>query len=98
MVFVTPKPQVVTMLHRRILFPNEQYREVLQKTAKYFEALPGVFAVILTGSLARGKAVEGSCIDLVFLEDYEGFFVRRAGRVRLCDVDGESRGEVCYFH
>jgi len=85
-------------LHKGIVFPNERYRDVLEKMAKYFEALPGVFAVILTGSLARGKAVEGSCIDLsVFIEKKQ--FERLAAGLR-ARVKAYSRlgGEVCYFH
>ena len=71
---------------------------VLQKTIKYFEGLPGVFAIVLTGSLARGRAVEGSCIDLsVFIEKKR--FERLAAGLR-ARVKAYSRlgGEVCYFH
>lgn len=72
------------MLHKGIAFPNERYRDVLEKMVKYFEALPGVFAVILTGSLARGKAVEGSCIDLsVFIEKKQ---LERAMKVGITHV------------
>jgi len=40
----------------------------LTKFVNYFKDYPGVYAIVLTGSLAREKAVKGSCIDLfIFL-------------------------------
>jgi hypothetical protein len=49
-------------------FPNQDYEATLTRLVDYFKEDPSVFAVVLTGSLARGKAVEGSCIDVfVFL-------------------------------
>jgi predicted nucleotidyltransferase len=52
----------------RLSFPNENYRTVLTRLVEYFREYHGVHAIVLTGSLARGKAVKGSCIDLfVFL-------------------------------
>ncbi len=49
-------------------FPHRNYEITLTKFVNYFRKYPGVYAIVLTGSLARGKAVKGSCIDLfVFL-------------------------------
>jgi len=49
-------------------YPNRNYQKVLTKLSEYFKAYHGVYAILLTGSLARSKAVEGSCIDLsIFL-------------------------------
>jgi hypothetical protein len=84
-------------LNRGILFPNENYRDVLRKMVDFFEVLPGVFAVVLTGSLARGKAVEGSCIDLcVFVNkgEYEKFASGLDARARAYSRMG---GGVCYY-
>lgn len=53
---------------RKISFPHQNYEETLTKFVDYFKENPSVFAIVLTGSLARGKAVKGSCIDVfVFL-------------------------------
>jgi len=49
-------------------FPHHNYKTTLTKFVNYFKDYPGVYAIVLTGSLARGKAVKGSCIDLfIFL-------------------------------
>jgi predicted nucleotidyltransferase len=49
-------------------FPNQEYRAILTRIVDYFGKCRGVYAIVLTGSLARRKAVEGSCIDLfIFL-------------------------------
>jgi len=84
-------------LQEGILFPNENYRRTLEKMVDYFRVFPGVFAVVLTGSLVRGKAVEGSCIDLcVFLhkEDYERLASGVKARAKAYSRMG---GEVCYY-
>jgi len=53
---------------RKISFPHQNYETTLTKFVDYFKENPSVFAIVLTGSLARGKAVKGSCIDVfVFL-------------------------------
>jgi len=64
---------------------------------EYFREYSGVYAVVLTGSLARGKAVKGSCIDL--------FVFLRAKHLRLLASTINSRaeaysrlgGQVCYY-
>jgi len=49
-------------------FPHRHYKTTLTKIVNYFKEYPGVYAIVLTGSLARGKAVKGSCVDLfIFL-------------------------------
>jgi predicted nucleotidyltransferase len=49
-------------------YPHEGYKKILTDLVEYFKVYPGVYAIVLTGSLARGKAVKGSCIDLfIFL-------------------------------
>lgn len=53
---------------RKISFPRQNYEATLTKFVDYFKENASVFAIVLTGSLARGKAVKGSCIDVfVFL-------------------------------
>jgi predicted nucleotidyltransferase len=80
-----------------LIFPTESYRKALTKTVEYFREYRGVYAVVLTGSLARGKAAEGSCIDLfVFLS---------TKHLRLLPSTVDSRikaysrlgGKVCYY-
>jgi len=52
-----------------LAYPNENYERILAKVIGYFKRHRDVYAIVLTGSLARGKAVEGSCIDMcIFLE------------------------------
>jgi hypothetical protein len=63
----------------------------------YFSRYPGVYAIVLTGSLARGKAVKGSCIDL--------FIFLRAEHLRLLASTINSRieaysrfgGQIVYY-
>jgi len=50
-------------------FPNQKCKTILAGIVDYFGKYRGVYAIVLTGSLARGKAVEGSCVDLfIFLD------------------------------
>lgn len=84
-------------MHEKIHFPDESYRDVLEKMTDYFEAFPGVFAVVLTGSLARSKAVKGSCIDLcVFLgkKQFEKLGLGLKAREKAYSRLG---GEICYY-
>jgi predicted nucleotidyltransferase len=39
-------------------YPLEQHKKVLAELVGYYREYPGVYAVVLTGSLARGKAVK----------------------------------------
>jgi hypothetical protein len=49
-------------------FPHQDYEMILARLVEYFRNYPGVYAIVLIGSMATGKAVEGSCIDLfIFL-------------------------------
>ncbi|HVP92237.1 MAG TPA: nucleotidyltransferase domain-containing protein [Acidobacteriota bacterium] len=45
-------------------FPHQDYKMILMRLVGYFRNYPSVYAIVLIGSVARGKAVEGSCIDL----------------------------------
>lgn len=64
---------------------------------RYFEVFPGVFAIVLVGSLARGKAIKGSCIDIgVFLEKEQ--FDRLASGLRTrAKAYSRLGGEICYY-
>jgi len=78
-------------------FPNTDFREILTELLEYYKACPRVYAVILLGSLARGKAVEGSCIDLcIFLERRQ--MERLASTVKRRTKDyARLGGEICYY-
>ena len=47
-------------------YPHADYKRVLTGLVEYFREYPSVYAIVLIGSLARSKAVKGSCIDLCF--------------------------------
>jgi len=67
------------------------------RLVEYFREYPGVYAIVLTGSLARGKAVEGSCIDLfVFLHTKH---LRLLGSTINSRIEAYSRlnGQICYY-
>lgn len=89
----------------RILFPNDRYRAVLKNMVQYFEVYPGIFAIVLTGSLARGKAVRGSCIDLfVFVEreQFEKLNIKSREKAyasmggKICYYNGEVEGGIMF--
>lgn len=78
-------------------FPDENYRAVLTMLVEYFREYSGVYAVVLTGSLARGKAVKGSCIDLfVFLRSKHLSLLASTINSR---TEAYSRlgGQICYY-
>ena len=85
------------MLYKSILFPNELYRDVLEKMVRYFEVFPSVSAIVLTGSLARGRAVIGSCIDLCVFLDKEGYEALASGLKARTKAYSRMGGEVCYY-
>jgi len=64
---------------------------------KYYETYPCVCAVVLIGSLARGKAALGSCIDLaVFLHD-EGFKKLASRLTNRANAYSRLGGEICFY-
>ncbi len=79
-------------------YPDEEHKRVLTELVEYFREYPGIHAVVLTGSLARGKAVKGSCIDLhIFLE-------KRVLSILPSTIQSREKaysrlgGEICYFN
>jgi len=85
-----------TLKAHEFSFPNQEYGLILERMCGYFGRYPGTNAVVLTGSLARGKAVEGSCIDLAV------FLSRKAFASLGSTVDRRARayarlgGAICY--
>jgi len=78
-------------------YPQKGYRKVMRELTEYFKAYPGVYAVVLTGSLARGKAVKGSCIDLfIFLEkrQFNSLTSKLASRSK---AYSRLNGKICYY-
>ena len=84
-------------LQAKIHYPTQSYSIVLNKMVKYYEAYLRVFAIVLIGSLARGKAAPGSCIDLtIFLhdEEFEKLAYRLNDRAKAYSRLG---GEICFY-
>jgi hypothetical protein len=78
-------------------YPHEGYVKILTDLLEYFRAYPGVYAIVLTGSLARAKAVRGSCIDLcVFLNEKE-FKALASGVKSRADAYSRLNGQICYY-
>ncbi|HKZ93707.1 MAG TPA: nucleotidyltransferase domain-containing protein [Candidatus Bathyarchaeia archaeon] len=78
-------------------FPHQNYKTTLTKFVNYFKEYPGVYAIVLTGSLARGRAVKGSCIDLfVFLPKKHLKFLASTINSR---IEAYSRlgGQIAYY-
>jgi predicted nucleotidyltransferase len=68
----------------RAAFPTTEHRRVAFTLAEVFFADPAVRAVLLSGSLARGRGAATSCVDLTVMvppEDFETFANRIVTRV-----------------
>jgi predicted nucleotidyltransferase len=77
-------------------FPNQDYSRILERTCEYFRRYPGTNAIVLTGSLARGKAVEGSCIDLAVFLGKEAFASLGSTVNRRAKAYARLGGKICY--
>ena len=78
-------------------YPSDNYEDILSRMVKYFQKYRGVYAIVLTGSLARGKAVKGSCIDLfIFLEKAQLKALASTTRSR-ADAYSRLGGQICYY-
>ena len=77
-------------------FPNRDYRRILEGMCEYFKRYPGTNAIVLTGSLARGKAVEGSCIDLAVFLNKEAFASLGSTVNRRARAYARLGGRICY--
>jgi hypothetical protein len=64
---------------------------------EYFREYPGVFAIALTGSLARGKAAKGSCIDLFVFLDTEHLQLLPLTVSSRVEAYSRLGGQVCYY-
>jgi predicted nucleotidyltransferase len=60
------------------LYPTPEHARAAEVVRSHFAARPGVEAVLLTCSCARGKAAPSSCVDVTVLLPAEGFEERRA--------------------
>lgn len=84
-------------MQAKIRYPTQNYRIALNKMVKYYQAYPRVFAIVLIGSLARGKATLGSCIDLaIFLhaEEFKKLAYRFNDRAKAYSRLG---GKICFY-
>jgi hypothetical protein len=78
-------------------FPHQDYETILTRLVEYFRNYPGVYAIVLIGSLATGKAVEGSCIDLfIFLhkKHLDSLASTINSRTR---AYSRMNGRICYY-
>jgi predicted nucleotidyltransferase len=80
----------------RLNFPNQDYRRILETMCEYFRRYPGTSAIVLTGSLARGKAVKGSCIDLAVFLGKEAFASLGSTVNRRAKAYARLGGRICY--
>lgn len=84
-------------MQAKIHYPTQSYSIVLNKMVKYYETYPRVFAIVLIGSLARGKAASGSCIDLAtFLHDEE-FKKLASRRTKRANAYSRLGGKICFY-
>jgi predicted nucleotidyltransferase len=58
-------------------YPTAEHKLAAERIVEYFSALPGLDAVILMGSSARGKAHVGSCVDILVLVQPDVLALRR---------------------
>lgn len=88
-----------TVLFPNLSFPNQDYKKVLTEMVNYFRTNDGVYAIVLTGSVARAKAVEGSCIDLCIFLDNKQFNTLSSECALHSRIKAYSRlgGEICYY-
>jgi predicted nucleotidyltransferase len=59
-------------------YPTTQHEKAARETTGFFSSLPGVEAVLLTCSTARGKATRDSCLDVTILARPETVAVERS--------------------
>lgn len=64
---------------------------------EYFKTYSGVDAIVLTGSLARGKAVEGSCIDLFIFLGKRQFDTLASTLESRAKAYSSLGGRICYY-
>ncbi len=57
----------------RPAYPTPAHENAAQAILHYFRSIPGVAAVLLVNSCARGKATADSCLDMVVLVEPETF-------------------------
>lgn len=79
-------------------YPHEGYKRVLTGLLSYYREHRGVYAVVLTGSLARGKAVEGSCIDLCVFLPEEQFNTLHLTIQSREEAYARLKGRICYYN
>lgn len=89
--------EVIVLSLPRLTYPNKDYQKVLTKVTEYFKTYPGVYAMVLTGSLARGKAVEGSCIDLFIFLGKRQFDTLASTLKSRAKAYSSLGGRICYY-
>lgn len=70
---------------------------ILTRLVDYFRHYPGVYAVVLIGSLARGKAVEGSCIDLFMFLHKKHLDSLASTITSRIEAYSRMNGRICYY-
>jgi predicted nucleotidyltransferase len=78
-------------------YPHESYRKVLTEIVEYYKGYPGVYAIVLTGSLARGKAVKGSCIDLAIFLGKKQFKALASKMTERRKAYSCLKGQICFY-
>ena len=77
-------------------YPHEGYQKILKGLVEYFRGYPGVYAIALTGSLAPGRAVRGSCIDLYIFLRRKQFDALTSTVEKRAKAYSHLKGHVCW--
>ena len=64
-------------MHARAAYPTAEHEQAAEAIVERFAPHPGVAAVLLTNSCARGKATRDSCLDMAILVEPEALRVER---------------------
>lgn len=78
-------------------YPHEGCKKVLTEIVEYFKTYPDVYAIVLTGSLARGNAVKGSCIDLCVFLGKKQFNALASKIAYRSKAYSRLKGQICYY-
>jgi hypothetical protein len=70
---------------------------ILTRLVEYFRNYPGVYAIVLIGSLATGKAVKGSCIDLFIFLDKKHLDSLASSITSRTRAYSRMNGRICYY-
>lgn len=71
---------------------------ILTRLVEYFRNYPGVYAIVLIGSVARRKAIEGSCIDLFVFLNKKHLKLLASTIASRIKAYSRLNGQICYYN